>query len=123
VDSATGTIRLRATFDNKDARLWPGEFVNASLTLGVQKGAVTIPAKALQASQRGTFVYVVTGGAAEERFVKIGENEGQVVVVTDGLKGGETVVTDGQLRLVPGAKVQFQSPTAQASPAATGAGG
>jgi membrane fusion protein, multidrug efflux system len=117
VDSATGTIRLRAWFANDDGRLWPGEFVNVALTLGVRRGAVTIPARALQASQRGTFVYVVTSGAAEERPVKAADNEGQVVVVTEGLSGGETVVTDGQLRLFPGAKVQAQN----AGPAVPGA--
>jgi multidrug efflux system membrane fusion protein len=123
VDVATGTIRLRATFANDDGRLWPGEFVNAALTLGVRKGAVTIPSRALQSSQRGTFVFVVSGGTAEEREVEVGENEGEVLVVTGGLKGGETVVTDGQIRLVPGAKVQVQNSSAQAVAAPTGAGG
>lgn len=106
VDAATGTIRLRATFPNDDRRLWPGQFVNATMTLGVQRGAVVVPAQAVQNSQRGSYVFVVANGAVEERLVKVARNDERIAVIAEGLKGDETVVTDGQLRLVPGAKVQ-----------------
>lgn len=121
VDTATGTVRLRGTFENADGRLWPGEFVSVMLTLGTRQGAVIVPARAVQESQKGTFVYVVTNGAAEERFVKVAQTEGESAVLAEGLSGGETVVTDGHLRLVPGAKVQPQK-AREAAAADAGAG-
>jgi multidrug efflux system membrane fusion protein len=106
VDSATGTIRLRATLPNDDRRLWPGAYVNAALTLGVQRGAVVVPSPAVQVGQKGTYVFVVKDGVAEERPVKVGRVELEETIIAEGLTGDETVVVDGQLRLLPGSKVE-----------------
>jgi membrane fusion protein, multidrug efflux system len=111
VDRATGTIKLKGTFPNAGRRLWPGQFVNARLTLGVRSGAVVVPAQALQSGQRGTFVFVIKPDlTAEPRPVVVAQEvEGQAVV-EQGLAPGERVVTDGQLRLVPGSKVDLKTP-------------
>jgi len=107
VDVATGTVRLKATFINDDRRLYPGQFVNVVLTLGIQSGAVVVPSQAVQAGQDKSFVYVVKfDSTAEMRVVKPGAIADTMTVIDEGLKPGEQVVTDGQLRLVPGAKVQ-----------------
>ena len=107
VDVATGTVRLKATFLNDDRRLYPGQFVNVVLTLGIQNGAVVVPSQAVQIGQDKSFVYVVKfDSTAEMRVVKPGAIADTMTVIEDGLKPGEQVVTDGQLRLVPGAKVQ-----------------
>jgi multidrug efflux system membrane fusion protein len=105
VDTNTGTIRLKAVFDNMDGHLWPGQFVNVALTLGTQT-ATTIPAEALQAGQQGPFVYVVKADqTVEPRPVTAGQAAAGRVIVEKGLVSGETVVTDGQSRLFPGAKI------------------
>src|SRR5437868_8519808 len=107
VDVATGTVRLKATFQNDDRRLYPGQFVNVVLTLGTQNQAIVVPSQAVQIGQDKSFVYVVKAdGTAEMRTVKTGSTIDNMTVIDDGLKLGEQVVTDGQLRLVPGAKVQ-----------------
>jgi multidrug efflux system membrane fusion protein len=107
VDVATGTVRLKATFQNDDRRLYPGQFVQVVLTLGTQNAAIVVPSQAVQVGQDKSFVYVVKAdGTAEMRVVKSGPVAGTMTVIEDGLKPGEQVVTDGQLRLVPGAKVQ-----------------
>jgi len=107
VDQQTGTIRLRATFANRDNRLWPGQFANVTLTLDRQDNALVIPADALQNGPKGPFVYVVTAdSSAEMRSVKVDRTDGPDAVIADGLRDGETVVTSGQIRLTPGAKVQ-----------------
>ncbi len=107
VDPATGTVRLKATFQNDDRRLYPGQFVNVVLTLGIQNGAVVVPSQAVQIGQDKSFVYVVkSDSTAEMRVIKPGPTVDTMTVIEDGLKPGEQVVTDGQLRLVPGAKVQ-----------------
>jgi membrane fusion protein, multidrug efflux system len=108
VDTATGTIRLRASFPNGDHRLWPGEFVEVAFTIAVRQGVVVVPASAVQSSQKGSTVYVIKGDTAEERPVKVDRTDEQVAVIAEGLNGDETVVTDGQLRLTPGAKVQVK---------------
>ncbi len=103
----TGTIRLRGTFPNRERRLWPGQFVEVRLTLGTRKDAVVVPSQALQAGQAGRFVFVVKGdGTAEARPVVAGPEVAGLTAIDKGLEAGERVVTDGQLRLVPGAKVQ-----------------
>ncbi|PWT81916.1 MAG: efflux RND transporter periplasmic adaptor subunit [Acidobacteria bacterium] len=113
VDVTTGTIRLKATFANTDRRLYPGQFVNIVLTLGIQHQATVVPSSALQIGQDHTFVYVVKPDATVEvRNVKAGGPTGELTVIEDGLRPGEQVVTDGQLRLVPGAKVQAKSRSA-----------
>ena len=106
VDTATGTIRLKGTFANRDHRLWPGQFVTVSLLLSTLKNAVTVPSPALQTGQQGQYVYVVRPDAtAELRPVKSSISLDGSTVVVSGLKPGETVVTDGQMRVVPGGKV------------------
>ena len=116
VDQTTGTILLKATFPNEDNALWPGQFVNVTLTLSELTDAVVVPSQAVQVGQSGQFVYVVnpdpTNAAnqiAENRPVKTGIAFGGETVVQSGLKAGETVVTDGQLRLAPGVKVTVKS--------------
>ena len=107
VDPATGTVRLKATFINDDRRLYPGQFVNVVLTLGVANQATVVPSQAVQVGQDKSFVYVVKADStAEMRTVKTGTTIDSMTVIEDGLKPGEQVVTDGQLRIVPGAKVQ-----------------
>jgi multidrug efflux system membrane fusion protein len=108
VDPTTGTIQLKATFDNADNALWPGQFVEVGLTLTTEE-AVVVPAQAIQAGQKGQFVFVVKpDSTVESRQVKVGRRVGGELVVEQGLTGGEQVVTDGQLRLVPGTKVEIR---------------
>jgi len=107
VDMATGTVRLKATYQNDDRRLYPGQFVNVVLTLGTENQAIVVPSQAVQLGQDKSFVYVVKFDmTVEARTVKTGTTMDNMTVIEDGLKPGEQVVTDGQLRLVPGAKVQ-----------------
>jgi len=109
VDSTTGTIHLKATFDNADRLLWPGQFVTATLTLDTIQNAVVAPAEAVQSGQRGYFVYAVKAdNHVEIRPVTMGRAWGAKVVIASGLKPGETVVTDGHIRLVPGSRVDFK---------------
>lgn len=110
VDLTTGTIKLKATFDNAAHVLWPGQFVDVNLTLKSQPNSIVIPTAALQTSQSGTFVYVVSQDlTAKQQQVKIGWNIGEETVIASGLQPGQIVVTDGQLRLTPGAKVEIKS--------------
>jgi multidrug efflux system membrane fusion protein len=105
VDPNTGTIRLKATFDNKDGRLWPGQFVNVALTLDTQMTTV-IPSEAVQVGQQGSFVYVAKPDQTVDfRPVVVGQTVADKVIIEKGLAAGETVVTDGQSRLFPGAKI------------------
>ncbi|HVT16199.1 MAG TPA: efflux RND transporter periplasmic adaptor subunit [Thermoanaerobaculia bacterium] len=107
VDRATGTILLKATFPNQGSALWPGQFVNVVLTLSQQAGAVVVPAQAVQTGQQGQYVFVVKRDATvESRPVVVSRTVGAEAVVARGLQPGETVVTDGQLRLVPGVRVK-----------------
>jgi multidrug efflux system membrane fusion protein len=111
VDTNTGTIRLKAVFENPEARLWPGQFVNVVLTLDTQR-AILIPSEAVQVGQQGSFVYVVkTDQTVEPRPVTVGQTVSTKIVVEKGLSAGETIVTDGQSRLFPGAKI---APNSQA---------
>jgi membrane fusion protein, multidrug efflux system len=106
VDATTGTIRLKATFPNGDGQLWPGAFVRVTLDLMTQEGVIVVPVTAVQTSQDGQFVYVVTPDrTAEMRPVKMERQQGGEAVMASGISAGEEVVTDGQLRLVPGARV------------------
>ena len=109
VDTSTGTIKLKGTFPNKQHKLWPGQFVNVQLRLTTRSNAVVVPNQAVQTGQDGTYVYVVgEDRAVSVRPVKTGPRIDQDMVIDDGLKGGETVVTEGQLRLQPGSKVQVR---------------
>jgi multidrug efflux system membrane fusion protein len=106
VDSTTGTIRLKGTFDNRDRQLWPGTFVQVSLHLTSDAGALVVPAAAVQASQDGQYVYVIKPDrTAEMRTVRVERQAGDEIVIADGVSAGEEVVTDGHLRLTPGARV------------------
>jgi multidrug efflux system membrane fusion protein len=108
VNTQTGTVLLKGTFANKDRILWPGQFVMATLTLTTRSDAVLIPSTAIQVGQDGQFVYVVKPDMSVEfRTVMPGMSVGDDVVIEKGLAAGERVVTEGQLRLVPGAKVQI----------------
>lgn len=109
VDRQTGTIRLKGTFENKDRRLWPGQFVNVTLTLATQPNAIVVPTQAVQSGQQGQYVYVVkSDNTAESRPVKVSRTIAGQAVVETGVQAGDKVVTDGQLRLVPGAKVDIR---------------
>src|SRR5215467_12375985 len=110
VDLTTGTIKLKATFDNHERVLWPGQFVDVMLTLTTQPNAVVIPSAALQTGQNGTFVYVVNMDlTAQQQPVKVGWTVGDTTVIASGLQPGQRVVIDGQLRLTPGSKVDIKS--------------
>jgi len=110
VDTSTGTIKLKGTFENKGKRLWPGQFINVVLTLTTQLDAIVVPSQAVQTGQQGLYVFVVKSDlTVESRPVVTGRNLDGEVVIEKGLEPGEQVVTDGQLRLVPGAKVEIKS--------------
>ena len=106
VDPATGTIRLRATFDNPQNLLWPGQFVSLILELGDEKNALTVPPVALLTGPKGPYLYVIGGdGKAEQREVAVARTTPDAAVITSGLKAGERVIVDGQSRVAPGAAV------------------
>lgn len=109
IDKTTGTITLKGTFANRERRLWPGQFVNVVLTLSFRPDAVLVPTKSIEQGQEGQYVYVVgPGSVVELRPVRTGDSWRDETVVLQGLKAGEQVVTDGQLRLSPGAKVSLR---------------
>ncbi|MEJ2671635.1 MAG: efflux RND transporter periplasmic adaptor subunit [Deltaproteobacteria bacterium] len=109
VDTATGTFQCKATFANPGKRLWPGLFVNVVVQLSTQPDAILVPSQAVQTRQEGEFVFVIKADhTVEVRPVEVARTVDGDVIVTKGLKPGEQVVTDGQLRLVPGAKVQIK---------------
>jgi multidrug efflux system membrane fusion protein len=111
VDATTGTIRLKGTFPNKDKRLWPGQFVNVVLTLTTQSDAVVAPADAIQTGQEGQYVFVVKPDlTVESRPVVVERTLDKEAIIAKGLAPGETVVTDGQLQLVPGTRVEIKKP-------------
>jgi len=115
VQEGTGTVKLRATIANSDWHFWPGRFVKARLVLGTRQGAVLVPASATQTSAKGPFVYVVNGDStAELRPVTVGQRQGDLVAISSGLKGGERVVTAGQLGVTPGGKVRSDEKQARA---------
>lgn len=116
VDAGTGTVKLRATLDNPDHLLWPGQFVRVRLILSVLKNAVLVPTAAVQISAKGPFVYVVMPDRkAELRLVKTGQPHDELVVVHEGVKAGERVVTLGHLAVAPGAPVRVEEPAASPS--------
>jgi len=109
VDSTTGTIKLKATFQNPDNRLWPGQFVNVALTLLTQANAVVVPSQAVQTGQAGQYVFVVKQDmTAELRPVLAGNSITGRTVIQKGVAAGETLITDGQMRVVPGMKVAIR---------------
>jgi multidrug efflux system membrane fusion protein len=110
VDTTTGMIQLKAAFANEDSVLWPGQYVTVSLTLSELTNIVVVPSQAVQTGQNGQFIYVVKpDNTAEERPVTIGITYDGQTVVEKGIQAGETVVTDGQLRLAPGTAVNIKN--------------
>lgn len=110
VDTATGTIQLKGTFENRDKRLWPGQFVNVVVTLTTQRNAVVMPSAALQAGQQGQYVFVVKPDfTVESRPVVVARSFGDLAVVAQGVTPGEKVITDGQLNLIPGTHVELKA--------------
>ena len=108
VDPSTGTIRMRGQFDNEDALLWPGQFVNILLRLYEQADALILPASAVQTGPEGQYVYVIGDDlTAEVRRIKVQRTDGDIAIIGEGLKKDERVVTRGQLRLGPKVKVQI----------------
>jgi membrane fusion protein, multidrug efflux system len=114
VDATTSTILLKGRFANPDERLWPGQFVDTELVLEQQANRLVVPAAAVLTGQQGTYVWVVKDGTADFRLVKVARLDERDAVIESGLGAGETVVTDGQLRLAPGAKVEVRSDLGQA---------
>ena len=126
VDTTTGMFKLKGTFQNEDRRLWPGQFVDVVLELSTQKNVTVVPTKAILNGQQGEYVYVVRANStAESRPVKSAGAYQNLTVVSDGLKTGERVIVNGQLRVSPDAKVNVQSatPGVQADKTGTGATG
>src|SRR5215213_1435949 len=106
VDQTTGMIRIKGTFANGDRRLWPGQFVNVVTVLATDPQAMVVPSVAVQSRQQGSYVFAVKDDRTVElRPVAISRTNGNESIVEKGLKDGETVVTDGQLRLVPGSRI------------------
>ncbi len=114
VDNTTGTVALKASFQNADYRLWPGQFSNVLLRLAEDENATVVPTQAVQTGQNGDYIYVVKSDmTVEQRTVKVGRAvEGETVILS-GVQPGDTVVTDGQLRIIPGIKVQVTAPVSQ----------
>jgi multidrug efflux system membrane fusion protein len=109
VDPTTGTIKLKGTFANVDRKLWPGQFVRVVLRLTTRQGALVVPNEAVQTGQEGQYVFVVKPDrTVESRVVITGARINQELVVEKGLQAGETVVTEGQLRLAPGSRIQVR---------------
>ncbi len=110
VDTHTGTIRLKGTFANREKKLWPGQFVNVVLTLTTEPNAIVVPSQAIQTGQEGQYVFVVKQDlTVESRPVVAGRSLSGETVIQKGLRRDERVVTDGQLRLYPGARVEIKS--------------
>jgi len=110
VDSSTGTIRLKGTFENRERRLWPGQFVNVALTLTTEPNVIVVPSHAIQTGQEGQYVFVVKQDmTVESRPVVVGRTVNRETVVQKGLHADEKIVIDGQLRLYPGARVEIKN--------------
>ena len=121
IDQTTGTVQLKATFANQDNTLWPNQFVNAHLLLETRKDAITAPASAIQRGPDGSFVYAVdSNNTVQMRPVQIALTQGNTVVFSSGLQGGDKVVTDGQEKLQAGMKVAPQAPAKQRSGQSSG---
>jgi multidrug efflux system membrane fusion protein len=117
IDAATGTIKLKATFPNTKNTLWPGQFVNAALLLGTERGALAVTVSAVLHGPNGLFVYLVgEGDKIAVKPIEVARQEGDVYVVSKGLEDGATIVATGQSRLQNGARVEIRKP----EPAKTG---
>jgi len=118
VDMTTGTIQLKGTFENADNALWPGQFAAVTMTVHTEPNAIVVPSQAIQTGQQGQYVFVIKPDATvESRPVVVAFANGPSTVVRQGVRAGERVVTDGQLRLVPGARVDVKA-AGPSSPAA-----
>jgi multidrug efflux system membrane fusion protein len=123
VDATTGTITLKGTFANTDRKLWPGQYVRVTLRLTTQPHAVTVPNEAVMTGQNGSYVYVLKPDrTADTRAVVTGARVDQDMVIESGLRAGETVVTEGQLRLAPGSKVVVRDANGRGGGRGRGAG-
>lgn len=109
VDSQTGTIMVRASFENRQERLWPGTLASVRVSLRTDRNVVTVPSEAVQSGQKGSFVFVVENGQARVRSVTVARTLEGMAVITAGLEGGETVVTEGQLSLRQGSRVDIKT--------------
>jgi multidrug efflux system membrane fusion protein len=124
VDQASDTIKLKATFPNADLRLWPGQFTRVTLRLTTLSNATVIPSQAVQTGQDGQFVFVVKpDSTVDQRPVTVARRMGETVVVGKGLTPGETIVTEGQLRLEQGTRIQASDASGRGAGAAGGRGG
>jgi multidrug efflux system membrane fusion protein len=109
VDTATGTVLLKAEFPNTDAALWPGEFLNVRLRLYVEEKAIVVPAQAVMTGQQGTYLFVLNAnGTARSQPVTVERVTGAYSVISQGVQPGDEVVTDGQVRLVSGVAVEVK---------------
>lgn len=123
VDTATGTIALKATFENSRNTLWPGQFLQVTMTLGIQRNATVVPSASLQTGQQGVYVFVIKpDSTAEVRPVTVERVQGNMSVVSKGLEVGERVVLEGQLRLTNGTRVEPRTNAAQETEAKPGSG-
>ena len=114
VDQTTGTIRIKGTFPNVRRRLWPGQFVNVSIRLASDANALVVPSLAVQAGPEGQYIFVVKSDqTVEMRPVTVARTAGKETVLKEGVRPGETIVIDGQLRLVPGSRVTVKAPAPQ----------
>jgi multidrug efflux system membrane fusion protein len=110
VDQNSGTIKIKGAFSNEDRRLWPGQFVNVVVTLTTDPGAIVVPSSAIQTGQQGSYVFVLNPNQTVDiRPVTVARLRGAESVISSGLKAGETIVSDGQLLLVPGSKVSVKN--------------
>jgi len=120
IDQTTGTVRLKAVFDNTEGLLWPNQFVNARLLLDTLKDVVVVPAAAIQRGVQGTFVFVVgQDNTVQIKPVKVGVTDGDLIAISSGLQAGDQIVTDGQDKLQAGSKVQVR-PSGGGSPGGSG---
>jgi multidrug efflux system membrane fusion protein len=109
VDTATGTVLLKAEFPNRDDALWPGEFLNVRLQLYVEDSALVVPSQAVMTGQQGTYLFVLNqDGTARSQAVAVERTAGPYTVIAQGVRPGDQVVTDGQVRLVSGAPVEVK---------------
>jgi multidrug efflux system membrane fusion protein len=116
IDQPTGTIRLKATFENGDERLWPGEFVNVRVILNMRKQVPTVPAQTVQDGPQGQYAYVIKDdNTVERRPVEVAAVQDGIAVISKGLAPGDKVVVDGQYRLTQGARIRTSSPQANAA--------
>jgi multidrug efflux system membrane fusion protein len=117
VDEETGTIRIKGTFPNADRRLWPGQYVNVTVTLTTDPEAIVVPSVAVQNGQDGLYVFVVKPDqTVEMRPVVLARTSGAETVISSGLQQGETVITDGHVRLVPGSRISVKGDTQETAP-------